>query len=212
MAESFTTSLSTSSKLLALVVSVIAATCSLTAVAKNDSPAPLPFNQVFTQQAELDAGNAAAGGMFGYHLDLSADGNTLAVGASFAANSGGASAGNVYVFTRSGDKWQEQARLQASDASPNALFGITVALSADGNTLAVGAHFSLARAGEAYVFTRTGNVWSEQARLQASDAAPGGLFGVVALAADAETLAVGDYFADNSAEPACRERVCIYAV
>jgi hypothetical protein len=81
---------------------------------------------------------------------LSADGNTMAVGAPWedsnaigvngnqAGNSSPAS-GAVYVFSRSGSTWLQQAYVKASNTEGGDFFGWSVALSADGNTLAVGA-------------------------------------------------------------------------
>jgi hypothetical protein len=79
-------------------------------------------------------------------MALSADGNTLALGArgedSSATGINGdqvsnsaANAGAVYVFVRSGATWIQQAYLKASNTNPIDLFGYTVSLSANGNTL-----------------------------------------------------------------------------
>ena len=111
---------------------------------------------------------------------MSADGNTLAAGAisedSAAKGINGdqndnsaQSSGAVYVFTRSGTKWSQQAYVKASNTDPMDLFGYAVGLSADGNTMAVSAYDedSSAReingvmdkmrrgSGAIYVFTRT---------------------------------------------------------
>ena len=85
----------------------------------------------------------------------------------------------------------EEAKLVASDAGPDDEFGTTVAVSAD--TAVVGApgddHAGGVDAGSAYVFVRNGANWTEQQKLTASDAAPGDVFGSVALSGD--TIAVG---------------------
>ncbi len=97
---------------------------------------------------------------FGWCVSLSGD--TAVVGASFADDDAGA----VYVFRRSGTTWSQEARLTASDASPGDRFGLAVSI--DGERLAVGApHGDGAEpdTGVAYVFDRTGTVWSENARL-----------------------------------------------
>jgi len=47
--------------------------------------------------------------------------------------------GAVYVFTRSGTTWPQQAYVKASNTGGNNRFGVSIALSADGSTLAVGA-------------------------------------------------------------------------
>ena len=81
---------------------------------------------------------------------LSADGSTLAVGAdSEGSRSTGINgnqtdnsapyAGAVYVFTRTGSTWLQQAYIKASNTNADDGFGWSLALSADGSTLAVGA-------------------------------------------------------------------------
>jgi hypothetical protein len=102
------------------------------------------------QQAYIKASNTGSGDQFGSSVALSGDGNTLVVGApgeaSAATGIGGnqalntaASAGAVYVYTRSGTAWTQQAYIKASNTGAGDQFGTSVALSSDGNTLAVGA-------------------------------------------------------------------------
>ncbi len=155
------------------------------------------------EYSRLQASDAAASDNFGYSVAISSDGNTLAVGAHLDDNSGGTEAGSVYIFTRSGSTWAQQTRLQASDAAATDYFGYSVAISSDGNTLAVGSYLDDnsggTNAGSVYVFTRSGSTWAQQTRIQASDAAATDLFGYsVAISSDGNTLAVGSYFDDNS--------------
>ena len=104
----------------------------------------------WVQQAYVKASNTGADDQFGLSVALSADGNTLAVGArsedSNAIGIGGdqtnnsaGQSGAVYVFSRSGSTWSQQAYVKASNTGASDFFGGQVALSADGNTLAVGA-------------------------------------------------------------------------
>ena len=96
------------------------------------------------------ASNPGAIDQFGRTLSLSSDGNTLAVSTigedSNATGIGGdqtnntvSNSGAVYVFTRSGTTWTQQAYVKASNTGAADLFGSSVSLSSDGNTLAVGA-------------------------------------------------------------------------
>jgi hypothetical protein len=135
------------------------------------------------QLAYLKASNAEAEDYFGGSIAL--DGETLVVGAS---NEDGSAAGGeddnsapcagaAYVFTRSGTGWVQQARLKASDAEAGDSFGLSVAI--DGDTLVVGAPYEDSIAGAAYVFTRSGTGWSQQARLKASNAEAGDYFGAL---------------------------------
>jgi acetyltransferase-like isoleucine patch superfamily enzyme len=174
----------------------------------------------WSQQAYLKASNTDESDHFGGSVALSGD--TLAVGArSEDSNATGVNgdetsndayrSGAVYVFTRSGGVWSQQAYLKASNTDSNDNFGQSVALS--GDTLAVGARSegsnatgvngdetsnTARRAGAVYVFTRSGVVWSQQAYLKASNTDGGDTFGQsVALSGD--TLAVGVYQEDSNA-------------
>ena len=155
----------------------------------------------WSQQTKLLAGDAAADDSFGDSVALSADGNTCAVGARFDDNSGGPDAGSVYVFTRTGSTWSPQTRLQAGDASGGSSFGDSVALSADGNTCAIGASATdspLTNAGAVYVFTRSGATWTPQQKLVATTPAAFDALGVsVALSADGNTCAAGAQGVDS---------------
>ena len=87
----------------------------------------------------LKASTPGTGDLFGVAAALSNDGNTLAVGAigegNIVPNSGAA-----YVFTRSAGVWSQQAYLKASTPGSGDVFGVSMALSGDGNTLAVGSY------------------------------------------------------------------------
>ncbi len=130
------------------------------------------------QQAYLKSTDTASGDLFG--RAVAASGDTVVVSASGAKGKqdGAPYLGAVYVFVREGSTWRQQARLTVPGSDyPN--FGASVAIS--GDTLVVGAdHESRAgaqagadeklMAGAAYVFVRDGGKWSQQARLEASNA------------------------------------------
>jgi len=182
--------------------------------------------RMWVQQAYVKASNTGAGDHFGYSVALSADGSTLAVGARYEdsgatgidgdqADSSVPYAGAVYVFARRGVKWRQEAYVKASNTGTDEAFGSSVALSADGSTLAVGAPHedsgasgidgnqvdeSVQSAGAAYVFTRGGTTWSQQAYVKASNPDVYSLFGYsVALSSDGSILAVGAPFEDSAA-------------
>lgn len=145
-------------------------------------------------QARLIAEDGKAHDQFGWSVALTAD--TALVGALAADVGGDDSRGAAYVFTRDGDTWSPQAKLIADDGEADNRFGWSVDLS--GNTALVGA--ALADGGDrpgqgaAYVFTRRGDKWRQQATLTPADGAAGDRFGVsVALSGD--TALVGARFA-----------------
>ncbi|HET9625958.1 MAG TPA: FG-GAP repeat protein [Kofleriaceae bacterium] len=160
----------------------------------------------WTQQAYVKASNTGAGDSFGHSVALSNDGATLAVGAfheasGLADNQGdnsASAAGAAYVFALAGGAWSQQAYVKADSPQMSDLFGTSVSLSADGATLAVGAEEALIGKGEAFVFARTGDAWSQSAALKPSNA--GGLFGnAIALSADGTRVAVGAFGESSSA-------------
>jgi hypothetical protein len=180
----------------------------------------------WAQQAYVKASNTGEAGtadtfgegdQFGFSLALSGDGNTLAVGAltedsastginGDQANNSAQSAGAVYVFTREGTAWSQQAYVKPTNIDGGDMFGYSVSLSLDGRTLAVGSFDEdgsgrgidtppdnrRAGSGAAYVFTRTGAAWSQAAYLKPSNVETQDSFGVqVALSDDGATLLAG---------------------
>jgi hypothetical protein len=131
----------------------------------------------WSEQQKLTASDGETWDGFGRSVALWGD--TALVGAFADDVDTNSDQGSAYVFTRDGTTWSEQAHLTASDGAAADYFGGSVALWDD--TALVGAAFHDAGQGEyqgsAYVFTRSATTWSEQARLTASDAASGDLFG-----------------------------------
>lgn len=151
---------------------------------------------VWEQQAEIAVAVSTANdnNYFGYSLALSEHGDTLVVGTPFEASAaqgingaradaGAQESGAVYIFNRSGDAWLEQAYLKASNAEAFDYFGGSLALSADGDMLVVGASGeaskatgtngdqndnSIGMAGAVYVFERSNNVWTQVHYLKAA--------------------------------------------
>jgi hypothetical protein len=175
---------------------------------------------VWSQQAYLKASNTGANDEFGRSVAIAGD--TIAVGApregSAALGVGGdqssnasAEAGATYVFTRTAGTWSQQAYVKASNTQAGDEFGWSVAV--DGETLVVGARFedsnatvvngsqvseSASAAGAAYVFLRSGGVWTQQAYLKASNAEAGDQFGT-GVDVSGNRIVVGAPLEDSSA-------------
>jgi antibiotic biosynthesis monooxygenase (ABM) superfamily enzyme len=152
---------------------------------------------VWTQQGDKLVGGGAVGNAGqGISVALSADGHTAIVGGPF-DNANGA----AWVFTRSRGVWTQQGdKLVGSGAVGDAAQGRSVALSADGNTAIVGGPGDLntdpfrgGAVGAAWVFTRSGGVWTQQGpKLVGTDAVPDSNQGwSVALSADGNTAILG---------------------
>jgi len=145
---------------------------------------------VWTQQAKLTAQGGAAHDWFGLTVDLLGD--TAVVGANAYDHPGGSNAGAAFVFERTGTTWSQQALLVASDADADDNFGCSVSISED--LILVGARWEdpsgLDAAGSAYVFERSGSVWSQERKLTAGDADAGAKFGC-AVSLDGNLALVG---------------------
>jgi hypothetical protein len=153
----------------------------------------------FTQQGPKLVGSGAVGEyqFQGWSVALSADGNTAIVGGPN-ENSGD---GAAWVFARSDGVWTPGGTKLplGTGAVGTASQGISVALSADGNTAIVGGPDDNSNAGAAWVFTRSGGTWTQQgSKLFGSGSAGTAEQGYsVALSADGNTAIVGGA-ADNS--------------
>lgn len=174
----------------------------------------------------IKASNIGMGDFFGYSLSLSADGKTLAVGA-FLEDSDAAldnddilNSGAVYVYRYSNvnsipNKWGVPVHLKASNISVMDLFGYSVSLSADGNTLAVGAknegsdssegndplnpNENATQSGAVYLFHYENGLWSAPDYLKAKNLETTDQFGSsVSLSGDGKTLVVGAHQEDSS--------------
>jgi len=154
-----------------------------------------------TNAAKLTASDGAAQDLFGYSVAVSSDGSTVVAGAIFATEVGNRNGpGAAYVFVRPAGGWKdatETARLTASDRHQGDNFGISVAMSGDGSTVAVGAQqaFVGTKLGAVYVFVRPGSGWTsatETAKLQGSDEGSQDLLGhCVGLSRDGSTIVAG---------------------
>ena len=167
----------------------------------------------WTQQAYLKPSNTSVGGFwFGRAVDIDAD--TIAVGAWH--EPGGSSgvngdqndtslsgSGAVYVFTRNGTIWSQQAYIKSSNPDLNDEFGYDVAI--DGDTLIASAPSESSGAdgidgdqtddtefyaGAVYVFTRNGTIWSQEAYVKASNSDGFDYFGR-SLDIQGDTMVVG---------------------
>ncbi len=140
--------------------------------------------------------NVSVGHHFGWSVAL--DGDTALIGAYLDDDVGQANSGSVYVFTRSGTGWIQEATLTANDSAANDNFGNSVAIF--GDTALVGAYLDDdvgSDSGSVYVFTRSGTNWSQQDKLTAGDGMNGDKFGK-SLAFDGHTALVGAFLDDGT--------------
>jgi hypothetical protein len=189
----------------------------------------------WVEDAYIKASDASSNDYFGASISLSQDGSLLAVGAvgedskdatakddvitidgvDYALDNGG-----VYIFARGADKWVEQTKLKPSYIQWKQQFGASVALSADGSTLAVGTpgdwtkagginpngstydpkELSAYGSGATYIFTKSGATWTQEAYVKPAVVTAGYQFGsAVSLSGNGSILAVGSWIESSQA-------------
>jgi hypothetical protein len=149
------------------------------------------YNRIGKEQAKLVGSGADGAASQGWSTAVSADGNTLIFGG---INDGGLSSGAAWVFTRSGGVWTQQGPKLVGTGVIGlaAQQGMSVAISGDGNTAIVGGPLDNNNVGAAWVYTRSGGTWTQQAKLVGNGAAGQSAQGMsVALSADGNIALVG---------------------
>ncbi len=164
--------------------------------------------QNWNEMLKVCASDRGNSDLFGYSVAIS--GNHAVVGAYNEDQdaSGGATlsnAGSVYVFELTGDVWAFQQKLVASDRGVDDQFGSAVAIS--GDYIIVGANMedqdasggaTLAEAGSAYIFVKSGGVWAQQQKLVAPDRATTDAF-AYSVAIDGDYAVAGAWKEDENA-------------
>ena len=152
------------------------------------------------QGPKLTGGAEEVGkGEFGESVALSGDGNTALIGG-WVDNS---YTGAAWVFVRSAGKWSQQGKKLTGGAEEEtaAEFG-TVALSGDGNTALIGASAENGGVGAVWVFTRSGEAWTQQGKklTAGSEEEGSGAFGSsISLSVNGDTALIGALAEDESA-------------
>lgn len=163
------------------------------------------------QTGGLTAAHTEDRDYYGHAVAISGD--TLAIAASREssaatgidgdqADNSAPGAGAVFIYTRTGTTWSQQAYIKASNAEAGDQFGESLALS--GDTLVVSARYedsaatgidgdeadnTAAQSGAVYVFARAGSTWSQQAYIKAPDPDAHNGFGL-GVSIEGDTLAI----------------------
>lgn len=162
-----------------------------------------PFQAMVDTIGTAQGSDTQSGDLFGVSAALSADGNTLAIGATYKDEKRGA----VYIFVRASSTWNQEEKLTASVRDAEDQFGSSLDLSDDGNTLVVGAHLedggneginanptdnSASDSGAIYVFERSEGLWAHTTYIKSKPSAPNYQFGSsVGISGDGSTVVAG---------------------
>ena len=142
--------------------------------------------------SKLTGGGEEIGeGRFGFSVALSSDASTAVIG----ARSDNEGAGAAWVFAREGSSWSHEgnALTGGGEASPQAKFGYSVALSAAGDTALIGGPGDSNHRGAAWLFTRSGAAWTAQVGKLTGEGeiGPGSFGDSAALSSEGDTALIG---------------------
>ncbi|TXD83270.1 DUF4347 domain-containing protein [Subsaximicrobium wynnwilliamsii] len=162
-------------------------------------------------QRGLDIDGENSNDESGWSVSISADGNTVAIGA-IDNDGGGGSSGHVRVYEWSGTAWTQRG-LDIDGEDNDDESGYSVSMSADGNTVATGAHRNdgnAFRAGHVRVYDWSGGSWTQRG-LDIDGEAFGDYSGrSVSMSADGNTVAIGAPSNDGNGTSSGHVRVYSY--
>ncbi|MCF6777431.1 Ig-like domain-containing protein [Thiotrichales bacterium 19X7-9] len=151
------------------------------------------FNGTNWVQRGVDLIGGAANDEFGFDVSISHDGDTIAVGSKYDAL-GGIDTGYTRIYDWDGANWVQRGSDIIGEALDDTDNGISVSLSADGNTIAIGTlnnDGTGADSGSTRIYHWNGSDWV-QWEFDIDGEASGDLSGVsVALSADASRVVIG---------------------
>lgn len=149
------------------------------------------IGRVWTEESKLIPSDSYPGISLAFGFAVALQGTSLLVGSPYDINDG-LNTGSVFAYEFIAGTWTEQAKLTASDGGSGSTFGFSLA--ADNGRLFVGAAFDDALdaswSGSVYLFQRVSDLWTEQAKLTASDGESGDRFGW-SVGLEGDTLAIG---------------------
>jgi len=146
-------------------------------------------------ETKLTASDGETEDTFGRSVAI--DGEYAVIGSTYDDNENGADAGSAYIFKYESNDWTEQQKIIASDGAAEDLFGYVVGI--NGDYIVVGAPWddeNGEKSGAAYIFKCNENIWTQQAKITASDGGEDNRFGInVAISGD--NVIVGAFFDDD---------------
>jgi hypothetical protein len=157
-----------------------------------------------------DIDGEAAGDWSGYPVAMSADGSRVAIGAIYNDNVNGSDSGHVRVYTLTNNVWTQTGGDINGEAAGD-WSGRSVAMSADGSRVAIGANsndnVNGSDSGHVRVYTLTGNTWTQTGGDIDGEAASDFSGWSVAMSADGSRVAIGAIYNDGTGSNAGHVRV-----
>ncbi|WP_036841644.1 Ig-like domain-containing protein [Polaribacter sp. Hel_I_88] len=148
---------------------------------------------IWSEEQKIKASNPSSGDRFGFSVAISGD---KAIISAFADNKDNFTpdSGSAYIYNFDGNIWSVEQKLIASDAAANNRFGFSVAISGDKAIIGSDNDDNI---GSAYIFNFVNNIWTQEAKLIASDGATADGFGESVAISDDNAI-IGAYGDDDN--------------
>ena len=154
----------------------------------------------WSQIAKLIHTDVASGDYFGFSVDISYNGKTVAIGA-YCDDDKGSNSGSVHIFTEINGVWAREAKLIASDGAATDYYGYSVCLSNNGKSLVISSHLDDDKgsgSGSAYFYNKVNGVWTFFKKMVPSDGAASDNFSqCVRLSGNGKIVLVGSHLDDD---------------
>lgn len=148
----------------------------------------------WTQEAVLVPSGVLTSSFYGNAVAIDSTGTRVVLTSS---NIAATNKGSVCIFLRTGTTWAQEAIFTASDTAAGDYFGSAVSMTSDGSRIIVGAHSASngsISCGAAYIFSRTGTTWTQEKKMQPSDANGNDKYGyAVSISGDGSRAIIGAY-------------------
>lgn len=134
----------------------------------------------WTEQVKLIAGDRAYNDLFGRFVSISGE---YAIVGAYWDDDKGTNSGSAYIYKCDGELWTLQAKITADDGAEDAYFGGSVSIF--GEYAAIGTYVNeddTTPSGSAYIFKRSGEVWSQYSKLTDEFGGPVSINGSYAIA------------------------------
>lgn len=139
------------------------------------------INGIWTYVGIITNSNGTANQQFGHGVAISQDGSKAIIGAAADSPGGVNGIGSCYYYTRSGDTWAQQGKINSPAPELMSYFGCSIGLNANADIFIAGAYNkddAGVDSGAVYVYTRSGSTWTYLQKIIPAGLGAGDQYGV----------------------------------
>jgi uncharacterized protein (DUF1800 family) len=159
----------------------------------------------WTLEQEINNPSPVSGDYFGYSVSINATGDRVIIGAYF-EDTGATNAGSAYIYSRSDTTWTLEQEINNPSPVDYDNFGFSVAIDSTGDRVIIGAYYEstgATGAGSAYIYSRSGTVWTLEQEINNPSPVSNDYFGwSVAINSTGDRVIISASYEDTGASAA----------